>query len=268
MMMHIRGVLVVFALALFTLTLLPAQQPMPQTTTEKIPGKTSVTTQKLSGRVVNVDGNELLVRLLGGELRTFHVPDSRIFVVDGKELSVHELKPNSTLTATVTTTTTPVTERTTTVGSGKVWHVAGNTVILTLPNNENRMYKVQESYRFMVDGQPATVHDLRKGMVVSAVKIVESPKTEIASNTTVIGHGPPQPKPSEMPTEAQLRPAAVPAAAPTAAAAAEPAPAPAATESNPATALPSTASPIPLIGLMGLLFAAAAFGVRRVRRSF
>jgi hypothetical protein len=62
-----------------------------------------------------------------------------------------------------------VTERATTVGTGKVWYVAGNTVILTLPNNENRMYKVNDNYRFMVSGQegvgsrPEKGHDDRGG---------------------------------------------------------------------------------------------------------
>ena len=115
-----RRVLTGLGTALLTVTLLPGQRPMPSTTTESVRGQTEVKTEKLSGTVVEVEGNELVVRLLGGALRTFIVPESRRFVVDGKELSVHELKPNTTLTATVTTTITPVIDRTTTIGSGKV----------------------------------------------------------------------------------------------------------------------------------------------------
>src|SRR5438309_1402057 len=141
---------------------------MPTTTTEHVRGTPSHEgTEHLSGTVVQVEGNDLLVRMSTGGFRNFNVPESRKFLVDGQELSVHDLKPGTRLSATVTTTNTPVTERTTTVGTGKVWFVQGNTVILTLPNNENRMYKVQESYRFNINGQPATVHDLRKGMTVS-----------------------------------------------------------------------------------------------------
>src|SRR6185295_981266 len=105
------------------------------------------------------------------------------------------LKPGTKLTATVTTTKTPVTERTTTIGTGKVWWVAGNTVIITLPNNENRMYKVNDNYHFKVDGKDASVHDLRKGMVIAAEKIVESPKAELATNVAVTGEAPPAPQP-------------------------------------------------------------------------
>ena len=55
----------------------------------------------------------------------------------------------------MTTTGTPVTERTTTVGDRKVWYVAGPNVILTLPNDENRQYKVKNDYKFIVGGKPA-----------------------------------------------------------------------------------------------------------------
>ena len=236
-------------------------QQMPQTTTEKIAGTPTATTQVLRGTVVQVEGNDLLVRMSSGDLRNFRVPESRRFVIDGKEVSVHELKLGTRLTATVTTTTTPVTQRTTTVGTGKVWYVGGNTVILTLPNNENRMYKVQDSYRFIVGGQKASVHDLRKGMVISAEKIVEEPMTEIASNTVVIGQAPPAPKPVVAETPAPVTHEAAPA----------PAPAPAPTPTEVAEAklpakLPKTGSPVPLAGVLGLLFTAASFCLRKLRQ--
>jgi len=171
---------------LFTVTA-AAQQEMPKTSKTSIPGDTTVKTETLHGTVVAVEGNHLAVRLANGELRTFDPPQSRRFVVDGKELTVSQLKPGTKLTATVTTTTKPVTDRTTTIGSGKVFFVSGNNVIVTLPNNENRIYKVTESYRFNVDGRPASVHDLKRGMVISAERIVEEPRSEIVSDTKVTG---------------------------------------------------------------------------------
>jgi hypothetical protein len=248
------------AMAITVLSAIGTAQQMPKSTTERIAGEAQTTTQQLNGTVVAVEGNNLVVRMSTGGFRTFNVPESRKFIVDGKELSVHELQPGTRLTATVSTTTTPVTERTTTVGSGKVWYVSGNTVILTLPNNENRMYKVKDSYRFNVNGQPATVHDLKKGMVVSAEKIVEEPKTEIASNTVVTGHAPPPP---------EAKPAVAEAPAPAKEEAA-PAPAPAPTqvaESKPPETLPKTASQVPLFGLLGLSLTAAAFCLRKLRLS-
>jgi hypothetical protein len=106
-------------------------------------------------------------------------------------VTVHDLKPGTTLSATVTTTTTPINDRTTTVGMGTVWWVSGNTVIVTLPNGENRTYTVKDEYKFTVEGNKnATVTDLRKGMKISAVKIVEEPRTEIVSDTVVTGQAP------------------------------------------------------------------------------
>src|SRR3954452_16303523 len=223
-----------------------AQQSMPKTTSEQTRGTASVITEQLKGTVVAVEGNDLLVRMSSGGFRTFNVPESRKFTIDGQDVSVHDLKPGTRLTATVTTTTTPVTERTTTVGTGKVWYVSGNTVVLTLPNNENRMYKVKEDYKFNVHGQPASVHDLRKGMVISAEKIVEEPRTEVAANTTGTGHAPPPPKPvvAAASAPAKQEPAAAPA----------PAPAPAeVAESKLPAKLPKTGSELPLVGILGVL---------------
>src|SRR3954453_1517245 len=240
-------------------------QEMPKTTSEQMRGASSVKTEELSGTVVAVEGNDLLVRMSSGGFRNFIVPESRKFTIDGQDVSVHDLKPGTRLNATVTTTTTPVTERTTTVGTGKVWYVSGNTVILTLPNNENRMYKVKEDYKFNVHGQPASVHDLRKGMVISAEKIVEEPRTEVAANTTVTGHAPPPPKAvvAEAPAPARHEPtpaAAEPAPTPT------PAPAEVAESKLPAK-LPKTGSELPLAGILGVLFIGAALVVRKARLS-
>ena len=94
------------------------------------------------------------------------------------------------LTATVTTKTQPVTLRTTTVTNGTVMHVQGNFVIARLENGDIREYVVPESYKFMVEGKPASVNDLRKGMKVSAARITEEPTTELSEQTEVSGKAP------------------------------------------------------------------------------
>ena len=86
-----------------------AAQPSTQTSTTK--GVGTVSTEQIKGEVVEVEGNGLLVRLASGDPKTFNVPEARKFLIDGKELSVHDLKPGTSLTATVKTTTTPVTVR-------------------------------------------------------------------------------------------------------------------------------------------------------------
>jgi hypothetical protein len=244
-------------------------QQMPKTTTQKIKGATDVKTEKLHGTVVAVEGNHLAVKMSTGDLRTFDVPEFRRFIVDGKELTVSQLEPGTKLSATVTTTTTPVTERTTTVGSGKVWYVAGTTVILTLPNNENREYKVKGDYKFIVNGQPATVFDLRKGMVVAAEKIVEEPKTEIASNVAVTGSAPPKPSPvrSEVARAPEPKPAPAPVATPAPTPAAPPAE-PTADRETPPAELPKTGSPLPLVGFAGMLLMGVSAVLRSARNLF
>jgi len=149
-----------------------------------------VRTEQVHGTVLYVEGSDIAVRLADGKLREFKVPPSRKFIIDGKETKASEVQPGTELIATVTTKSTPVTQRTTTVGSAKVWFVNGNSVILTLPNGENHTYQVNDSYRFTVDGRPASVHDLRKGMDVSAQKIVEEPMTEVESDIVVTGRAP------------------------------------------------------------------------------
>jgi hypothetical protein len=168
-----------------------AQQQTPVTTKESIKSKASISTEQLHGTVEYVEGNDLVVRMTDGSIREFNVPESRKFTIDGRDLTVHDLKRGTKLSATVTTITTPVTDRTTTVGMGTVWWVAGKTVIITLPNGENRTYTVKDDYRFNVEGNKnATVSDLKKGMKISAERIVEEPRTEIVSNTVVTGQAP------------------------------------------------------------------------------
>jgi hypothetical protein len=159
-------------------------------TTQNIAGKTTTTTTKQRGTVTYVQGNTLVLKMSTGEVRTLTVPDSRTALIDGKEVTIHDLKVGTTLTATITTTTTPVVDRTVTNLKGTVWYVAAPTVILTLPDGTNKTYKSLPGYKFSINGQPATVFQLRKGMEISAEKVVEQPSTQISSDTTVTGHAP------------------------------------------------------------------------------
>jgi len=244
------------AIALFAAAV-AAQTPQPTTQTTR--GEGTVTTEKMSGEVVLVDGNNLVVRMSNGEFRTFsNVPDSRRALIDGKEVGVRDLTPGTKLTATITRTTTPVTIRTTTVGTGRVRYVAGSTVILTLPSGETKQYVVKPEYKFIVNGKPASVNELRQGMTVSAEKIVEEPTVDIATDTNVVGQAP----------RAQAAPAAATATGGAAALGAAPARAGAASTASgaPPARLPKTGSPIPFVGLLGLLLVGGSSAIRMLRR--
>jgi hypothetical protein len=162
-----------------------------QTTTTTKAGAAKVTTEQLKGEVVWVDGNLLVAKLQpSGYYRVFNIPPGRQFMIDGQTKLIGDLKLGTVLTATATTTTQPVTVRTTTALSGTVVWVAGNYVILALPSGEDKGYTVPESFKFNVEGKPASVHDLKAGMKVTATKIVEDPQTVISTTTVITGKGP------------------------------------------------------------------------------
>jgi hypothetical protein len=168
-----------------------ALQAQTTTTSKEAVGTAGYSTSKMTGDVVTVDGTNLLVKMQpGGELRFFNVPPGRQFMIDGQNKLVGDLKPGTHLTAMVITKTQPLTVRTMSTISGTVWYVQGNYVILTLSNGQSREFNVPESYRFTVDGKPASVADLRKGMKVTGTKIVAESETDISTETVVTGTAP------------------------------------------------------------------------------
>ena len=159
--------------------------------TENVKGEAKVETVKMTGEVVEVQGNWLFAKMLPlGNYSLFNVQPGREFIVDGQKMLIGDLKPGTILTGMITTTTTPVTVRTTSTLEGTVWWAQGDYVVLTLANGENKEYKVPESFQFTVSGKPATVKELKKGMKVTATKIIEEPQTQISSETVITGKSP------------------------------------------------------------------------------
>jgi hypothetical protein len=256
---HLLSLLWAVIVGLAFATALTAQET---SKTEVSEGPGSKQFQVERGEVIYVSGNDIVVRMENGEVRHATVPDSARATVDGKELSVHELKPGMKLQRTIVTTTTPRFVTTVRSVQGKVFHVnAPSTVILTLADNTNKQYKVPKNQKFMIDGQEKTVFDLRKGMNVSATVVTQVPETVVAQQRKVTGSAPPPPETPKI--EGALLIEDAPAPAPKQVAAA---PAPAAPEPAPAK-LPKTASSIPLIGLLGLLCSGLSIGIRMLRRS-
>ena len=245
----------------FAVAMLAQDTTRTQTTT----GAGSKNVQVDRGEVVYVSGNELVVKMESGEIRHFpNIPESARATVDGKQLSIHELKPGMKLQRTIVTTSTPRTVTTVRTIQGKVWQVnAPNTVILTLPDNTNKQYRIPKDQKFMIDGQEKTAFELRKGMNVSATVLTAVPETVVAEQRRTTGSAPPPPATPPI-QGALLIEAPAPARVPTSAAAA-PAPTAAAPEPPPAS-LPKTGSALPLIGLLGLLCFGLSVGMRMLRR--
>lgn len=216
-------------------------------------GPSSFETQVRNAEVVYVEGNDLVLKLENGRLEHMVVPDRDKFHIDGREVSVNDLMPGMKLTETITTTTTPRYINTVRTIEGKVWHVnAPKTVILTLPDHTRVMYTVPSHAKFTIHGKKKTVFELRKGMQLKATVITDEPQTVVESAKHVVAQAPPE-TPQQVGTLLIIRPTLT---EPVTTASAEQLP----------YELPSTASPLPLIGLLGSLAIATSFGLKAIRK--
>jgi len=220
------------------------------TSTSSVSGQSTVVTEVKSAEVVYVSGNDLVVRTDDGQIKHFVVPADQTVTVGDQQLTVRDLKPGMRLTRTITTTTTPKTVTTVRTIKGRVWNVSPpTTVTLTLPDGINQQYKIPEGQMFNINGEERDAFHLRKGMMVSANVLTETPQSVTTTTTAVTGTPAPLPPPSaesalliEIPsTQAEQQPAPEPARPP----------APAADVAK--STLPQTGSTLPLIGLLGVL---------------
>ena len=252
----LRGLLAGGALCIaFSLAASAQVQTTTKTTPEGVPTK-SIKVER--GTVVYVSGNSCVIKAEDGTLRHFdNVPDSVTVTVDGKQLNIHQIQPGMTLERQTIVTTTPKVITTVKTVSGTVWFVqAPNSVILTMENGKNQSFKIPKGQKFMVNGQETDAFGLKKGMKVDAQQVIEQPATVVAQEVKRTGIMPPPP-PAPKPDVAILIfvPAPEPAPAPVESAAAEPAP----------TTLPKTASELPLIGLLGVLFCGLSLAAMAIR---
>jgi hypothetical protein len=166
-----------------------------QTTTSMQSGQSKEVVQVDRGTVIVVEGSDLIVRMEDGSMRHFdNIPQSAKVTVGGKQLGVHDLKPGMKLQRTITTTTTPQVVTTIETVKGKVWYIAApSTVILTLENGTNQSFKIPKDQKFKVDGQMVDAFGVKKGMVITATKIVEVPTSVVSQDRSVTGTMPAPP---------------------------------------------------------------------------
>ena len=167
-MRQVRGVLMV-AIGIL-ITSLAGSSVLAQTTTG---------TEVKQFEIVSVDGNTVVVRGEKGVAQEITVPPDFRLTVDGKPVSVAELKPGMKGTARITTTTvvTPVTI--TEVKKGRVLKVVGNSIIVRTEEG-NRMFTEDEVTKRGVringrDGKPIRFTDLREGYELSATIVTQKP---------------------------------------------------------------------------------------------
>jgi hypothetical protein len=223
-----------------------------QTSTSTTAGGSTKDVTVEHGEVVLVSGNDLVVKMEDGTIKhVANVPESARITVDGRQLGIHDLKPGMKLQRTITVTKTPKIVTTTQQVTGKVWHVTPpNSVILTLEDGSQQQFSIPKDQKFNIDGQMTDAFGLKKGMKITATKVVEEPVDVYEHHQQVTGTMPPPPP-------------APPADEPILVAVVVPPPAPAA-----APEMPKTGSILPLIGLLGGLCLFASLGLKVVRSTF
>ena len=224
--------------------------------------QTTATSETKKFQIISVDGNHLVVKLPEGT-REMAVPDDFRFNVDGKMLSVHELKPGMSGSATITTKTTVTPVTVTEVKNGTVMQNLGTSILVSTDNGMKMFSQAdidKRGIKIFREGKLAEISDFRANDRLTATIVTTKPPrvmTEREVNATLAksgGGGAP----------------GAPAAAAPAPSMAQTAPAPsqpAATSGATPRTLPKTASPLPLLALTGFasLLAALALTVRRHR---
>jgi len=226
------------------------------------------TTDVLNFEVISVDGNNLVVRDQNGT-REVAVPEDFRFTVDGKPLSVHELKAGMKGTATVTTTMSFRPVYVTEVKKGTVVRQVGTSVHVRTDEGVKWFKKAdidQRGIKVYMDGKPVRVTDLKEGDQLTAM-IVTAAEPEVITEKDV------QASLAAAEVEAAAEAAAPPAEEPVAAAAEAPA-AEAAAEAAPAAVATEATTPteepkdrrLLWIGLI-VIIALVAFLLMRRRKS-
>jgi hypothetical protein len=185
------GTIRVLAIAAAALSLATSASAQPTQTKQAVPGAPQVGTAQLKGEVAYLQGDYLIAKMIpGGTYRLFVLKPGKTATIDGVVMPLNKAPLGTVLTADVTVTATPVTDRTISTLKGKVWVAGPTSVILTLENGENKQYDIPNGFLFDVDGKKVEAMQLRPGMNITATKIVESQRTEVTMDNVVTGVGP------------------------------------------------------------------------------
>ena len=172
---------------------------------------TSTASETKKFEVIAVDGNQLVVNLPEGT-REITVPAGFLFNIDGKQMSVQELKPGMKGTATITTKTTVTPVTVTEVKNGQVVIASGGAIYVRT-GGDVKMFTQgdvdKRGVKIMRGGKPAAVSDFRAGDTLTATIITSKPPqvvTEKEVQATLARA--PEPAAAPLPAPAAAPPAA------------------------------------------------------------
>ncbi len=195
-----------------------------------------------NAEVIHISSHQIVVKLEDGRMEFLNLPDEEFkFQIDGKELTVHALKPGMKLSQEIHTVTTPQQVTTLRTVKGEVWLLMPPHLMLRFPGGETKSYTVPDGIVFHIDGEDKTVFDLRKGMKIDATVIKTEPLNVLERHHVVTGEEPTLKVAFEGPLllESPMR-----NEAPSLTASAEP---------EKIQELPRTGSILPLVGLLGFV---------------
>jgi len=222
--------------------------------------QTATTSETKKFEVIAVDGNQLVVKLPEGT-RQLTVPEGFQFNVDGRSLSVQELKPGMAGTATITTKTTVVPVTVTEVKNGTVMQATGSSIIVRTDEGIKSFSQGdidKRGVKIMREGKPAQISDFRANDRLTATIVTTKPprvmtEREVQATLARSGGAADTPAAAAAPASSTPPPAAAPSPTPAATSGAEP------------KRLPKTASSLPVLAFTGFASLLAALGVT-VRR--
>ena len=144
-----------------------------------------VETRVENAEVVYVEGNDVVLKSTNGEVRQFEIPDSSRFIIDGKAVTVHELKPGMKLTARISTANAPkLVDAVKTIDLGTVWKISGNNLIVRNPDGENTMYRVPSGGKITLEGKEIALNQLHEGDKLTATVVTTRAPLEVAAKAT------------------------------------------------------------------------------------
>jgi hypothetical protein len=201
----------------------------------------STTTHTKSFEILEVDGNDVVVREADGT-REYTLPSDFRFTVGDKQIGLQELKPGMKGKATITTTTTVKPVFVTEVKNGQVMKNLGAGTVLVRTADSIKMFSQGEidkrGIRVYKDARPVQLSDLHEGDKLTATFVTEGPPKVLTEKQVEATIAAAAAAPAAAPAAAATAPAAPAAAtapATTTAAADSPASAPGSAAGAPAT---------------------------------